>query len=121
MAGISYVVRGINAGQIKNMQSAITKYKSNVDKTLNKLKSNVDYKQAFKGKAQETDAENYVEKAIEEIKKLTSSLDNFSQALEVVQKNYEAQNTTVGESAKKAANSFAGKKITTKTGVKGFE
>ncbi len=121
MAGQAYIVRGINAGEIKNMQSAISKYKANVDKTLDKLKSKVNYKQAFRGQEQERDAENYVEKAITEIKKLTGSLENFSKALEVVKANYEAQSGAVGESAKKAAGKLDGKKITTKTGVKGFE
>ena len=56
MAGQAYIVRGINAGEIKNMQSAISKYKANVDKTLDKLKSKVNYKQAFRGQEQERDA-----------------------------------------------------------------
>lgn len=121
MAGQVYTVRGINASEIPNMKEAITKYREGVDKVLNKLTSNVNYKQAFKGQEQERDAENYVEKAIAEIKKLTSSLDNFSKALDVVKANYEAQNVSVGESAKKASGKLDGKKITTKTGVKGFE
>ena len=116
----SYSMLGINESHIGSMQEAIRQYKAGVDDPLSQLSTNVDYAAGFKGSSIAESMKTYLDRVIEEMKKMTAFIDNFDQSLGQVAANCAGQAEAVSTTVSTDAENVEGRDVKTTTGVSGF-
>lgn len=119
MIGSSFAVRGIDGSNASALKTAINDYKNGVDGVLNQIVAlDVDrYQQAMKGNTQITTIKAYVDNSVAEMKRLSSYIDQFSEAVNRVLINYGNQSSSFKTSE---VESLEIKNADDLTGVKAF-
>lgn len=111
--------RNLDPTKIEGTQEVIRNWIKNIDSTINEISassSQVRYVAGITGDDQKKALENYIEGAVEEIKSVTSELEEFSADLETVHTNYLAQSGKVGEDI----GSVSKEETSISSGVVGF-
>lgn len=94
-------LRGINSNNVATVQDAVEEYKKSIDNVLDKIVNweNTEYQKALKGDSQVTTIKEYVDGTIEEMKKMTSFIDEFKDGISEVASNYVSQTDAVSTAA----------------------